>query len=56
MSNFEKYGKKLPKNQGDVAAKNKARKMITESKLEVVPVPFEAEGAAGKKEDIVIKL
>ena len=46
----------LPKNQGDVAAKNEARKMITESKLEVVPVPFEAEGTAGKKEDIFVKL
>jgi hypothetical protein len=31
-----------PANQGDIAAKNEARKMITESKLEVdTPVPFE---------------
>ncbi|GFH61022.1 hypothetical protein CTEN210_17498 [Chaetoceros tenuissimus] len=33
-----------PKNQGDVAAKNEARRMIAESKLEVdLPVPFEAD-------------
>eukprot|EP00979_Chaetoceros_neogracilis_P001155 scaffold197_cov268-Chaetoceros_neogracile.AAC.70 len=33
-----------PKNQGDVAAKNEARKMMAESKLEMdIPVPFEVE-------------
>jgi len=33
-----------PKAQGDIAAKNEARKMMAESKLEVdIPVPFEEE-------------
>ena len=44
-----------PKNQGDVAAKNEARKMIIESKVEVnVPVPFEKEGSFAVKEDSVV--
>ena len=37
-----------PKKQGDVAAKNEARKMIEESKLEKIdiPVPFQKESSA----------
>ena len=36
-----------PKNQGDVAAKNEARKMIAESKVEEeIPVAFDVNGKA----------
>lgn len=46
----------IPKNQGDVAAKNEARKMISDSKVEVnMPVPFEVERAPVEKEDSVVK-
>ena len=38
-----------PANQGDIAAKNEARKMIKESKVEeVVPVAFDVEESAAK--------
>jgi lycopene beta-cyclase len=51
-----------PKNQGDVAAKNEARKMISESKIHnEIPVPFEDESvnsdASGTEEqDILVKV
>mmetsp|Transcript_16106 Transcript_16106/g.30417 ORF Transcript_16106/g.30417 Transcript_16106/m.30417 type:complete len:636 (+) Transcript_16106:103-2010(+) len=54
-----------PKNQGDVAAKNEARRMISESKIEnVIPVPFEEEenvkditGSAGTEaKDVLVKI
>lgn len=46
----------IPKNQGDVAAKSEARKMIADSSLEVdLPIPFESEAAVLQKEDAFIK-
>jgi lycopene cyclase family protein len=38
-----------PKNQGDIAAKNEARQMISESKIQTteLPVPFEEENTKG---------
>ncbi len=48
----------IPKNQGDMAAKNEARKMIQESKLEIdLPEPFEDKGSAApiEKQEAVIE-
>jgi lycopene beta-cyclase len=43
------------KQQGDVAAKNEARKLIEESKLEVdLPVPFEGKENSVEKEERVV--